>query len=412
MRILFNDEYAKEYEEYIASQNDLTTIPIEYYKVEWLNFAGNPVTIRSIPLKTIFIDTSVTRVSSGTDRYITKVITSVLDAKQRVELALSFRKLKDEFQKYGGVKSINHHLTTKKGDVTSKNLSISMDMSSQAGWESSLTPHLDEIPFAFAGKGEQSAINMMLAIEASVNSHILLIEEPENHLSYSNMSALIGRIKDRAGGRQLILATHSSFVLNKLGVEHVILFNRNSSMKLNDLSNDTRDYFMKLPGHDTLRLILAKKAILVEGPSDELIIQRAFMDKHRVKPLEMGVDIIAVKSLAFKRFLEIGIMLDVEVTVVTDNDGDVAAVQAKYQNYLSKTNIRICYDLDESYPTLEPQLLKSNSLASLNAILGKTCADDKELLEYMSKNKTDCALAIFSSPNPINFPSYINDAIS
>jgi predicted ATP-dependent endonuclease of OLD family len=32
----------------------------------------------------------------------------------------------------------------------------------------------------------------------------------------------------------------------------------------------------KLPGYDTLRLILCNKAILVEGPSDELIVQKAY----------------------------------------------------------------------------------------------------------------------------------------
>ncbi|MFO1076057.1 MAG: TOPRIM nucleotidyl transferase/hydrolase domain-containing protein, partial [Geminicoccaceae bacterium] len=53
----------------------------------------------------------------------------------------------------------------------------------------------------------------------------------------------------------------------------------------------------RLPGHDTLRLILAKRSILVEGPSDELVVQAAFKKKHGKMPLEAGVDVISVNSL-------------------------------------------------------------------------------------------------------------------
>ena len=87
---------------------------------------------------------------------------------------------------------------------------------------------------------------------------------------------------------------------------------------MNELTPDTYDYFKKLPGHDTLRLILSKRSILVEGPSDELIVQKAFHAKHAASPLERGIDVISVKSLAFKRFLEIARPLGIRVDVVTE----------------------------------------------------------------------------------------------
>jgi hypothetical protein len=98
--------------------------------------------------------------------------------------------------------------------------------------------------------------------------------------------------------------------------------------------------------------------------------------------------------------------------VVTDNDGDVAGLKKKYQDYLNCKGIRICYDEDESCSTLEPQLLKANSLQVLNTILETKHGTDSELTEYMKKNKTDCALKIFNSSLPIKFPQYIEDAIS
>ena len=94
-------------------------------------------------------------------------------------------------------------------------------------------------------------------------------------------------------------------------------------------------------------MILCKKAILVEGDSDELVIQKAYMIAYGGKlPIETGIDVISVGT-AFLRFLEVAEKLNKSVSIVTDNDGDVGAVQTKYQNYLgtnAKSNITICFD--------------------------------------------------------------------
>ncbi|MCX5886326.1 MAG: AAA family ATPase [Proteobacteria bacterium] len=255
---------------------------------------------------------------------------------------------------------------------------------------------------------------MKLAIEAACDSGVLLIEEPENHLSHSNMSRLIEDISQRCADRQIVLTTHSSFVLNKLGIDNVkLLSSKSDTMTLDDLSQDTKDYFMKLPGYNTLRLILSAKTILVEGPSDELIVQKAYKQQHGKLPLEDGVDVISVGSLAFKRFLEIGKQLKLDIRVVTDNDRDVAALKRKYKDYLNgkSENIEICYDTDEKYPTLESQLLKVNSIGILNEVLGTSFGNKEELFDYMIKNKTDSALKIFNSDKKMKFPHYICDAI-
>ncbi len=184
-------------------------------------------------------------------------------------------------------------------------------------------------------------------------------------------------------------------------------------MTMADLDPDTKEYFMKLPGYDTLRLILSKRTILVEGSSDELIVQKAYMTRHGKLPLEDGVDVISVRGLSFKRFLEIGKLLKLDIRVVTDNDGEVEALRDKYKDYLDgKANdIKICYDVDENCPTLEPQLLKANSREVLNTILGTTFVDESELLGHMRKNKTDIALKIFNSDEELVLPGYICDAI-
>ena len=51
-------------------------------------------------------------------------------------------------------------------------------------------------------------------------------------------------------------------------------------------------------------------------------MQRAYSDHHRVAPMAHGVDIISVKSLACKRFLQIADRLKIQAKVITDNDGE------------------------------------------------------------------------------------------
>ena len=259
------------------------------------------------------------------------------------------------------------------------------------------------------GKGEQNSVKIKLAMEESAESH-LLIEEAENHLSFSNLNVLIKHISDKRADRQVLITTHSSFVLNKLGLESVLLFANGKTLSLKSLREDTKDYFLKLPGYDTLRLILAERAILVEGPSDELIVQKAFLMKFGKMPLEMGVDVIAVSSLAFKRFLDIALVLNADVDVVTDNDGDLDKLKKKYADY-DVGQIGVSYDEDVSCTTLEPQLVKANGLQLVNQILGKSYSTEDELLKHMRDNKTKSALKFFETKTAWNVPEYISYAV-
>lgn len=407
IKIELNDDYAPNFREYMVDPLRVDAIPTEYYCVRWFSFAHNAVTQRSVPVKSTIIDTYSTRTFSGADRYIFGIVEAALSPKQQADLSLAYRELRSDFSKNPHMEALNKFFAAQK-DISDKKLSVSLDVSARAGWESNLMPFLNNIPFTNAGKGEQSSAKLRLAVQSYADAHMVLVEEPENHLSYSNMYRLVRKVAEVAATQQLVIATHSSFVLNKLGVKHVILFCRDNYLTLEQLPPDTYEYFMKLPGHDTLRLILATKAILVEGPSDELIVQRAFADANNGKsPLEMGVDVISVKSLSFKRFLDIAKALKINARVVTDNDGSVAKLKRRYDGYIEY----ICYDDDESCKTLEPQLLKANSLQTLNVVFGTTFTADPDLLEFMSLNKTDCALKIFSSQQPIKYPRYILDAI-
>jgi putative ATP-dependent endonuclease of the OLD family len=407
----FNDDYKAEYANYVADPTLIKSIPVEYYAVRWRSFSDNDVTSRSIPIKPCFVDASTIRNNNAASRYVLDTLKEGLSKKQQVDLALSYRMIKDRFLAEKKVTDINASLAAKKGDLSDKTLSISLDTSSRASWEAGIVPHLNDIPMPLVGKGEQNSVKIKLAMEESAESHLFLIEEAENHLSFSNLNVLIKHISDKRADRQLLITTHSSFVMNKLGVESVLLFANGKTITLKSLKKDTKDYFLKLPGYDTLRLILANRAILVEGPSDELIVQKAFLMKYGKMPIEMGIDVISVSSLAFKRFLDIAVVLDADVDVVTDNDGDVEKLEAKYADYSNIGSITIEYDSDESHPTLEPQLVRVNGRELVNKILGKAYTSEEDLLKYMQDNKTECALKFFETTTPWTVPGYISNAV-
>ncbi|MAU95677.1 MAG: ATP-dependent endonuclease [Fulvimarina sp.] len=413
LAIEINPALSEEFSQYVSDPTEIQTVPIEYYVTRWRSFSENDISnAREIPINSSLIDASTIRNNVAASRYIVDIVKESLSSKEKVDLALTYRLMKHRFLEQPKVQTINDALAEKKGKVSEKAISLSLDTSSRASWEAGIMPHLDDIPLPLVGKGEQNAVKIKLAMETSAKSNIILIEEAENHLSYSSLNELIGHIVEHAGDRQILITTHSSFVLNKLGVESVLLFQRGEAIRLNELKDTTtRDYFMKLPGHDTLRLILSKRSILVEGPSDELIVQRAYHRKHGKMPLEQGVDVISVNSLAFKRFLQIAVAMKKEADVVTDNDGKVDALKTKYADFLDAVGISVQYDDDETASTLEPQLMKKNGLKVINAVLDKNFADEQAAIDHMIDNKSATALKFFETDVDWEAPDYIGRAI-
>ena len=427
LKIEFDESYKPEYEKLIEGKA-LDTIPIEYYKIVWKSFARQTITPRSIPVKSVLIDSSSYRYQNGSDIYISRIIKNNLDDKQKADISQTFRRLKETFKETESVKAINKQIK-ECSDITKKEIKISVDLSTQNAWETTLMTYLDEVPFHQIGKGEQCIVktNLALGHKKSEEANLILLEEPENHLSHTRLNEFIQSIAESCADKQVIISTHNSFVANKLGLENLIFLNEQKQIRLSGLESDTQNFFKKLSGYDTLRLILCDKAILVEGDSDELIVQKAFMEKNDGKlPIECGIDVISVK-LTFKRFLQIAEKIDKKVAVVTDNDGDIEGFRKKYQYYLEdnkKDNIEIYYDhtIDDgelmigkkkfNYNTLEPKFLKVNSVETFNDIFETTYANENDMHMYMKSNKTECALKVFESDRKVNYPQYINEVIN
>lgn len=426
--IILNEDFKTDFDEYVRKGN-VDTLPIEYYTVVWQTFGRLPLMARKIPLKSFLIDGSN---SSGnlSNSYVAHMLNNLMSDNDRVNLANVHRECQHYIEDHEDVRRLNDKLN-QGGKLGANIVTLSSDYSSTRTWESALIANINAIPLHFAGKGCQIIVKTKLSLiktEKEDRATVILIEEPESHLSYSSMNRLINEIKHSQDGRQLFITTHSSFVINKLGLNSLILLSESGNSALKDLSEDTLNYFEKLAGYDTLRMLLCKRSILVEGDSDELIVQKAYLQRHGHLPIEDGVDVQCIHGTSFLRYLELARLLNLSVCVVTDNDGNLEGLRKKYADYLppnGRDKIRICFsekclsaDLFDgellekfNYNTLEPCLLQANSRDLLNSIFKTSYDSDSELLKFMHGNKTDCALAVFSSQQDITIPTYIQTAI-
>lgn len=172
-----------------------------------------------------------------------------------------------------------------------------------------------------------------------------------------------------------------------------------------------------MAGYETLRLILAKKAVLVEGPSDELVFQKLYIQENEGRlPIEDGVDVISVQSLAFKRFLDIANLLRKKVAVITDNDKNFDTnITHKYREYFGLSHIFISADNRNVLNTLEPQFfdVNKNDLPKLRRVIDypSTYTEDKQIIDYMINQKTDWALKLFESNEILQYPNYIKAVV-
>ena len=424
--IVFNDNYLEEYNSLISSK-DMLSLPIEYYDINWSSFARQSITARSIPIKSVMIDSSNYRYQNGSDVYISRIVKDLLSPEEIVSVSQAHRKMRESFIDDRSIKEINNRIE-KEASLIDGAVSLTVDLGTKNAWENTLVTQLDSVPFDYIGRGAQCVMKTELALtnKNSQQAQIILLEEPESHLSFSKLNQLIKAIEDMYESKQIIISTHSSFVANKLGLDNLLLLDNKKVVKMGDLKSN--DFFRKIAGYDTLRLILCKKAILVEGDSDELVVQKAYMIKNGRLPIQDQIDVISVGT-SFLRFLEIANLLKKNTVVVTDNDGDIDAIEKKYTNYIKgnkKENIKICYDdvvdegnlqikdKDYNYNTLEPKLLKANNnnVKLFNSILSTHFKKVEDLQKYMRSNKTEVALAIFNTNENIVFPEYILRAIN
>ena len=425
------------YADYLKTNPNITSIPIEFYKLEWLDFGWNPIKAVAKKFRALYIDPTRIHPTLGKNQYISTILNTALNKEELVKLTLNYRENQQVFNNSGEVKMVNTGLDTDHL-ITDKKLSIAASTLPAGSIQTSLQLEVDDVPFQFIGKGEQSNVQIKLAIQnKSKDIDLVMMEEPENHLSHTNLNKLVHYIERQRGTKQLFLTTHSSYVLNKLSIDKICLV-QSGYKRLHKLDPAVVKTLKRLPGYDTLRVALSRNVILVEGPSDELVLKKIYHRKHDRLPEQDGIDIIVVRGVGFDTFISVGMEIGTSINVLRDNDGayDENVVKAR-DTYAAYPNIKLIASENDEEFSLEPAMIYANAidLKTLNAfaeeVLSKQTynlytkvADLNKRREFLIEwfrsvkgngkgaRKVDSAIKLFDGNLDFKYPAFLDEVFN
>jgi predicted ATP-dependent endonuclease of OLD family len=413
--VVLNDEYAKEFWDYMAAwkENEVGAqlLPTEYFETYWHSF-GSPDRLTRKPrgLNFALIGPQTNTLNRGVDRYTRQLLADHIPDEVAANLSVTLRSSFTSSTQ-SALESVNEKI---KNDPAKplKQLGIQIDPAVSGQWQSGITPAINSLPFSHAGLGEQSIAKVEVSLlKSATKADLILIEEPENHLSHTKLRQLLDRIKALGADQQIIVTTHSSFVLNRLGLDGLMLMDGGVGARLSDLESKDIKFFQKLPNFDTLRLILADHVVLVEGISDLLIVEKAIERNYGMGSSALGIDIISVEGVKHERWFRLAALLDKQVIGIRDNDGrDDGHWEKKYSASLGDSLLFV--GKKDYGKTLEPQLYHANkeSISALKKQLD--IPEDQDFVEWSTAQKADAALQLVDLPDADwKIPDYINEAV-
>lgn len=391
----FNEEFKNDIDLKNFAENNI--IPIEYYVSSWKTFQGRSYFKKMLPFKFIFIDNSTNK-KDVFGSYAKNIYNNKINVQTQRELSANFNQTLSNF---------------KEQNVDSLQIndfqSIGFE-SSKVEIEKLLDIYEGNISIKDMGRGKENLIRTELAINNDIFD-LILIDEPENHLSYTNTRKLIEKIKESTGA-QIIIASHSSLIISRLNLNNTILIGNKQTYPLTSLSKEANEYFKKIDNLDVLRFILAEKVILVEGAAEYIIINSVFQKIYGVSLDSKGIDIISLGSLSHEKYIELAeVLKNKKVAILKDND--------KKDNLIfeEKDNFKYFVEEDSNIWTLEVAFYNENTVFFDEMYINKkTKAEYKEeempkAQAHMLKNKTDNALLIENHIDKLIIPKKIEEAL-
>ncbi len=422
------------YEKYLLTKPNITSVPIEFYKLDWLDFAWNSIKPMAKKFKALYIDPTRIHPTMGKNQYISSILNTALAKEDLVKLTANYRENLQVFNNSGEVKSVNSNLDVDHL-ITDGTLTIAASTLPVGSIQTGLQLEVNDVPFHGIGKGEQRNIQIKLAIQnKSHDIDLVMMEEPENHLSHANLNKLVHYVESQRDNKQLFLTTHSSYVLNKLSIDKICLLH-SGYKRLHKLDREVVRTLRRLPGYDTLRVALSSKVILVEGPSDELVLKKIYQRKYNRLPEQDGIDIIVVRGVGFKTFIEVGKEIGTKIHVLRDNDGDYHGnVVQERMEYMAFPNIKLFSPVNNEEFSLEPAMIYANAIdiKTLNLFAKEVLSNQtykmydanislEERREYLIQwfksvtgngkgaRKVDSAIKLFDSGLDFMYPAFLDE---
>lgn len=401
MSIRPNNDYSEEIKEVLQNS---ATFPFDYYSVYFNTFDGSSYTSYNRYLRYALIDSTKISTNYAMQKIIEEYYKKTKVKEERVRLQHLFREQSNVF-------------STKNLSIDGQADPYRLTINSHKGkaLEENLTIQKDNIDISNFGRGDNMFMNIELALSrTNENTSIVLIEEPENHLSFLNMHRLIDKLDNTTEDKQVFIATHSNMIATRLNLINAHFLCEGKSTSLNQLEEDTSFFFQKSPNNNALNFILAKKIILVEGNAEYILLDALYKSSIGKELYNNEIAMISANGLSFKRYLEIALQLDKKVAIITDNDKNYNKnIVNKYRDYTTD-NIKIFAPTDDEIHTFEIAVFKDNEEFIKEHL--ETPNMNNGVLSYMLANKATASFKLLNELESLDnyeqftIPKYIEEA--
>lgn len=398
----FDTELGSGLEGFIGEGN----LPLEYYSLTWTTFANSPYRMVRRPLNFLFIDTAASATGPSFNYYNKSLFNSKYDSETQARAKNEFRaKLDDAFD------------SVALGPIDEKR-TFGID-GKKVQLENVISVFEDSIPLENRGSGMGSLIKTQIAFDKASALDVVIMEEPENHLCFTTMRKMLHEISDNEKDTQVIITTHSSMIASTLGLSNVLWVTESCAQSLRDVPDDVSEFFTKADDNAFLQLLLSKKAILVEGATEFIMLPKVYEQLTQRTIEQDEVAIIPCGGVSYKKYLAIAESANKKVSVITDNDKDSDKIsRAADYNSLHEDQHVFMDQATEGW-TWEVCFYRENEKALTDLIKVRPNAkylfrgeDYGPVLGRMLNNKADVAYQMLMAETEFTVPRYVQDAIA
>jgi len=254
------------------------------------------------------------------------------------------------------------------------------------------------------GLGYRNLVYIFLLFEYfkgnGLQFNLCCIEEPEAHLSVNNLRVatdFIYKSSNKSNPKlQTLVSSHNPLIINKLQLSNVIVVSGDKSISLEDSDHKLTNYLRKRPNFDILKLLFSDRTILVEGTTEEMLINSILSnDEDKIH----RIDVISIGQKGFKTFMDIWLQVNQgnknkKLGVIRDRDDIIKDAKAKSDHEKYGTDhSNIIVRTTKEY-TLENDLVAAGTnLKSLQKIFDRK-DDNDQMAKYLIDRKAESMLAI------------------
>lgn len=404
----FDESYRQMFEDRYSGDDEIF-IPTEFYIATWKTFAGHKYLSKQCPLKNILIDSSIRR-NNIYNSYSKKVYNN------------NFEEVEKQFLSHDLRRSLQDFLNNNDDKLNINEYTLGLD-DNKTILENLLDLKSEGVSIQNKGKGKESLIKTEIALE--IDSDLIMIEEPENHLSYINTRKLLDEIQEKGENNQLIITTHNPLVVSRLNLQNTLWIKNEDYSSFKNIPDETAEFFKRSDNMQVLNFILSERVIIVEGNSEYIMIPQLMFNSLGKSLESENIELLSGGGITYQHYINLTKVIQNKLLVLTDNDGEEETIiEIKKQNEahaMANENINIvCSEEIEKF-TFEICIYyeAKEILIDLYKVKPNTTTLYREkvydrALAYMLKNKTEAALRIIEEEqykDKVTLPQYIKEGI-